>query len=262
MAEESVRGRVESEAGFEAVKPEESKVSSPKTAEVVATSSKAEDYSSKCVFCRIAAKQEPGTELLYCEVGCVRTWRGTGQGPASRRGGPRWVRVRPPGGRPRRCGPEWGRRGVLVLVTHLLLASGVCLQHYCCCAEGWAAGGQCSDKARHLGFCLQVRGIWQKIAFVACRYRRDSSARPRIPTPCASPHCFSVLHSLLLRLRGRTGRKETMVIGKSFIELTEVRQGSGVEPRSNYFLISPRFPLKGKVRTGVVSWDECPFSEH
>lgn len=80
MAEESVRGRVESEAGFEAVKPEDSKVSSPKTADVVATSSKAEDYSSKCVFCRIAAKQEPGTELLYCEVGCVRTGRGTGQG--------------------------------------------------------------------------------------------------------------------------------------------------------------------------------------
>uniref|UniRef100_A0A8C7A9F0 Histidine triad nucleotide binding protein 3 n=1 Tax=Neovison vison TaxID=452646 RepID=A0A8C7A9F0_NEOVI len=68
MAEESVRGRVESEAGFEAVKPEDSKVSSPKTADVVATSSKAEDYSSKCVFCRIAAKQEPGTELLYCEI--------------------------------------------------------------------------------------------------------------------------------------------------------------------------------------------------
>lgn len=53
-----------------------------------------------------------------------------------------------------------------------------------------------------------------------------------------------------------------MVIGKSFVELTEVRQGAGVELRSNCFLISPRFPLKGKVRTGVVSWDVCTFSEH
>lgn len=36
---------------------------------VAAESSEREGYSRKCVFCRIAGQQEPGTELLYCEVG-------------------------------------------------------------------------------------------------------------------------------------------------------------------------------------------------
>lgn len=37
-------------------------VSSPGTSE-------SRDYDSNCVFCRIAAGQEPETELFHCEVG-------------------------------------------------------------------------------------------------------------------------------------------------------------------------------------------------
>lgn len=38
-------------------------VSSPGTSE-------SGDYDSNCVFCRVAAGQEPETELFHCEVGC------------------------------------------------------------------------------------------------------------------------------------------------------------------------------------------------
>ncbi|XP_043295480.1 histidine triad nucleotide-binding protein 3 [Cervus elaphus] len=37
------------------------------TPAVAAESPELANYSSKCVFCRIAAHQEPGTELLHCE---------------------------------------------------------------------------------------------------------------------------------------------------------------------------------------------------
>lgn len=76
MAEEQRCDSVGSEPCSEAAATAEPKVSSSKTAEVVARSSKPEDYSSKCVFCRIAGRQEPGTELLDCEVGCEadRAW--------------------------------------------------------------------------------------------------------------------------------------------------------------------------------------------
>ncbi|XP_004674162.1 PREDICTED: histidine triad nucleotide-binding protein 3 [Condylura cristata] len=36
-------------------------------AEVASKSPGPEDYRAKCVFCRIAARQEPATELLHCE---------------------------------------------------------------------------------------------------------------------------------------------------------------------------------------------------
>lgn len=61
MAEDPVRGGAQSAA-----------TASPGTsasdaAENACKSPGSEDYKSSCVFCRIAARQEPATELLYCE---------------------------------------------------------------------------------------------------------------------------------------------------------------------------------------------------
>lgn len=55
---------------------------------VAAESPELANYSSKCVFCRIAAHQEPGTELLHCEVGCDA--RPGGGGIRSAPGGSAW----------------------------------------------------------------------------------------------------------------------------------------------------------------------------
>lgn len=70
MMEEEECGLGKSCARSEPVAAAQPAGSPGETPAVTAESPELANHSSKCVFCRIAAHQDPGTELLHCEVGC------------------------------------------------------------------------------------------------------------------------------------------------------------------------------------------------
>ncbi|XP_074253610.1 adenosine 5'-monophosphoramidase HINT3 isoform X2 [Saimiri boliviensis] len=67
MADEQVNGSAGLAPDFTAPETTECTASSVGTCEAAATSPEPKDYDSTCVFCRIAGRQDPGTELLHCE---------------------------------------------------------------------------------------------------------------------------------------------------------------------------------------------------
>nr|XP_010341269.2 LOW QUALITY PROTEIN: histidine triad nucleotide-binding protein 3 [Saimiri boliviensis boliviensis] len=67
MADEQVNGSAGLAPDFTAPETTECTASSVGTCEAAATSPEPKDYDGTCVFCRIAGRQDPGTELLHCE---------------------------------------------------------------------------------------------------------------------------------------------------------------------------------------------------